>query len=345
MSVSKKVTTTVPITDAIVATFQPSKALAGHDGASITSLDFDDSGQYLVSAGVDKSIQVYDCYKGTRHIEVPSQKYGAHLAKFTHSYECLYASTPLVGTADPDHSIRYLALSTKSYLRYFKGHKDQVLQLEVNPVSDQFITSSADHTVKNWDLRLSAPTGSIGVSSACIVASDPRGIVFATAATVDGSKGTVSFYDGAAYEKGPFLVSEIPAGGEKWTKLEFSNNGRYLLIGTDSYKHYVLDAILGKLLANLVVQGLRSWPALDYSTTGCVCFTPDGKLVMAGMSNGNISVFDLLVLKASTEKVDLRPYTILRSDATAAKILAFNPKLLTFASADDQVVLWSTNHE
>lgn len=343
MSSSKKSTTTIPLSDAVIASFQPSKRLSYHDGASITSLDFDDSGQYLVSAGVDKSIQVYDSYKGSRHMEVQSQKYGAHLARFTHSFECLYASTPATDGLDPDHSIRYLSLSTKGYLRYFKGHKDQVLQLEVNPLTDTFLTSAADHTVKCWDLRVSSAMGSIGVGHNSVVAYDPRGIVFVVAFN-ESRRGHISFYDSSSYEKGPFLVSNVDTGDETWTKAEFSNNGRYLLIGTDTGKHYILDAILGKQLANLLVEA-SAWPQLDYVSTGSVCFTPDGKSVLAGTPNGSVSVFNLQELKNSAGIVDLRPLAILNSSHAAAKIVAFNPKMLTFASADDQVVLWSPNQE
>lgn len=342
MSSSKKSTTTIPLSDALIASFQPAKRLSYHDGASLTSLDFDDSGQYLVSAGVDKSIQVYDCYKGSRHMEVQSQKYGAHLARFTHAFECLYASTPATAGLDPDHSIRYLSLSTKGYLRYFKGHKDQVLQLEVNPLTDTFITSAADHTVKCWDLRVSSAMGSIGVGHNCVVAYDPRGIVFITAFN-DNGRGKVSFYDSASYEKGPFLVSNVDSGDETWTKAEFSNNGRYLLIATETNKHYILDAILGKQIATLFVSESSGWPQLDYVSTGSACFTPDGKSVLAGAPNGNVSVFSLQELKNATGCTDLRPVAVLKSTHTAAKIVAFNPKMLTFASADDLVVLWSPN--
>ena len=37
--------------------------------------------------------------------------------------------------------------------------------------------------------------------------------------------------------------------GQIWNKLEFSNNGKLILISTDSAEHYVLDSYLGELLA------------------------------------------------------------------------------------------------
>lgn len=349
---SKRSGSSLPITDKILASFRPSKTLSYHDGASVTCLDFDTTGQYLISSGVDKSIQLYDCHKGVRYKDVQSQKYGAHLAKFTQNdLNCLYASTPPVEGDDADHSIRYVSLTTKSYLRYFRGHKDQVVALEVNPVSDTFLTSSADHTVKHWDLRTATCMGSLGVGQTSVVAFDPHGIVFAVGRAPEGTsqngEGSVSFYDVASFERGPFLTVPMPGvAGEKWTKLEFSNTGKYLLVGTDSSQHYLLDAILGKYLATLVLtQELhRGWLHFNYSSAGSVCFTPDGRYVVAGSPHGTLAIFDLSKLEARDSHT-LYPYKVLDGKQGITKVVAFDPKLYTLASADDSVVLWTPTVE
>lgn len=335
---TKRSALSLPVSDAVLALFSPTKRLGYHGDASITCLDFDDSGQFLISSGVDKSIQLYDCHKGTRHKEVQLQKYGAHLARFTHNdLNCLYALTPTVGD-DADHSVRYLSLATKSYLRYFKSHKDQVLCLEVNPVLETFLTSSADHTVKHWDLRTSTPMGSLGVGTSSAVAYDPQGLVFAVA-QIDNGAGKVSFYDVQSFEKGPFLTTEVDCGDEQWTKLEFSNNGKFVLVGTDSAHHYVLDAILGKFLTKIVVDDS---PAMrfEYASSGSVCFAPDGKFVLAGLPKGTVSLFSLANVKTDTSRV-LKPFKVLDGRQGITKVLAFNPRLFTFASADTSVVLWT----
>ncbi|SGZ48843.1 CIC11C00000004806 [Sungouiella intermedia] len=345
---SKRSASSLPITDKILASFRPSKILSYHDGASVTCLDFDNTGQYLISSGVDKSIQLYDCHKGVRYKDVQSQKYGAHLAKFTHNdLNCLYASTPQVEGDDADHSIRYLSLTSKSYLRYFRGHKDQVTALEVNPVSDTFLTASADHTVKHWDLRTATCMGSLGMGQTSVIAFDPHGIVFAVGRgpteQSGGVQGFISLYDVASFERGAFLtVSVAGVHGEKWTKLEFSNNGKYLLVGTDSSQHYLLDAILGKQVAKLVLtqEYHKGWLHFDYSSTGSVCFTPDGRFVIAGSPHGTLAIFDLSKLEGKDTK-HLYPFKVLDGKQGVTKVIAFDPKLYTFASADDSVVLWA----
>lgn len=351
---SKRSGSSLPITDRILTSFRPTKTLSYHENASVTSLDYDTSGQYLISAGVDKSIQLYDCHKGVRYKDIQSQKYGAHMAKFTHKdLNCLYVSTPPVLGDEADHSVRYLDLSTKTYLRYFRGHKDQVTALEVNPVTETFLTASADHTVKYWDLRTASSAGSLGVSQVSVVAFDPQGIVFAVGKDGRDSsgnstgKGSISFYDVTSYERGLFLTVPVNGvAGEKWTKLEFSNNGKYLLVGTDSSQHYLLDAILGKPLANLILtqEHHPGWLLFDYASGGLVCFTPDGKFVLAGSPHGTIAIFDLSKLEAKEFKL-LYPIKVLDGKQGVTKVLAFDPKLFTLASADDRVVLWSPTVE
>lgn len=61
---------------------------------SVTSLDFDDSGELCLVAQDDDILQIYNCKEGKHAKELKSQKYGVDLARFTHgSNTILYAST------------------------------------------------------------------------------------------------------------------------------------------------------------------------------------------------------------------------------------------------------------
>lgn len=62
----------------------------------VTSLDFDDQGDFVVAAGSDETIQVLDVKEGKSSKSVPSKKYGVHLARFTHHpRQVLHASTKI----------------------------------------------------------------------------------------------------------------------------------------------------------------------------------------------------------------------------------------------------------
>lgn len=334
---------TLVVTDKVLSTFSPTKAFNYHKGASITSLDFDDSGQYLISSGIDKSIQLYDVHKGIHYKDIQSQKYGAHLSKFTHKdLNCLYVSTPSTEDEIQDHSIRYLSLSDKKYIRYFKGHSQQVMSLEVNPVHDTFISSSIDRTVKIWDFRVASYMGNIHIGTSGLVAYDPHGILF----VVGKSNTTLEFYDLKSYEQSPFLTITLPTKG-KWNRIQFSNNGKLILISTNTNEQYIVDAFLGQLLATLT----GSYPDIitNYPNYGSACFSPCGRFVFAGSSNHTILLFDLSSVKSSNgtnslieAPINLSPSKTLKSHHVT-RILEFNHKLLTLASADNIVSLWQPN--
>lgn len=345
---SKTSSSTLLLTLPVIQLFLPTKTFSNHGEASITSLDFDDSGQFLISAGVDKSIQLYDIHKGIHLKDIQSQKYGAHLAKFTHhDKNCLYASAPPAAeNSDVDNSIRYLSLADNQYLRYFKGHKESVTCLEVDPVHDTILSASMDRTVKMWDLRSSSATGSIDTGAPlATVAFDPMGIIFAVAkANSASSTCAVDFYDCANCDKKPFLSLKfnMTFPVEKLSKLEFSNNGKLLLVGTNSGEDYIVDAFLGDLLASLSNGRHReddSMALFLYPSNGLLTFTPCGRYVIAGSSRHVVYVYDVENLRTGINRV-LNPVKVIKTDQGIPKIIAFNPKLLTFASADTTVSLW-----
>lgn len=347
-SVSKSSSSnSVYISGTTLAELQPAKSFNYHQGASITSLDFDDAGQFLISSGIDKSIQLYDCHKGTHSKDIQSQKYGAHSARFTHEeLNCLYASTP-EPSDNNENAIRYLSLSNNRYLRYFKGHKAQVSSIEVNPVDKTFLSSSYDGTVKLWDLKSSSAVGNLEVGQNSVIGFDPHGVVFAIGKYSQGETGTVSLYDLKTFDKAPFLHVQIPIlPGQIWNKLEFSNNGKLILISTDSAEHYVLDSYLGELLAvvRLAIGSVASnnWMSFKYPYTGCCTFSPCGKYLLVGTPKSTINIYDVSNLHNSNNKPVILSRTnhILQSTNGIPKIVSFSPKMFTLATADTTVTLW-----
>lgn len=80
--------------------WQSFRASKADNSNYVTSLDFDDQGDYLVAAGDDETIQVFDIKEGKLTKSVPSKKYGVHLARFTHhSRQVLHASTKVDRTS------------------------------------------------------------------------------------------------------------------------------------------------------------------------------------------------------------------------------------------------------
>jgi len=121
---------TYPINGQLLGSLKPSKRFSSKHGTRITSVDFDDTGEWCVTAGDDETIQLYDCKRGKypphlfacidrcRHSKtLYSKKYGVHLARFTHhSQNVIYASTKEDGKQRLRHSVncRYVAVPVTS---------------------------------------------------------------------------------------------------------------------------------------------------------------------------------------------------------------------------------------
>lgn len=253
-------------------------------------------------------------------------------------------------------AIRYLATHDNSFIRYFEGHTEQVTDLAVHPGSDNFISCSKDNTVKLWDTQTKHWQGQLNLKSPFLAAYDPSGTVFAIGCP---SAGTILLYDARNYEKAPFATVDIVEQCRKiesqylmkgWTKLEFSNDGKSLLLGTKGNGHFLLDAFEGTLKAYLrkpnggtrrlavgeasTVNGAASDNSLESS--GDCCFTPDGRYVLSG-SKKDVLVWDTMA--SSGDSKVLEPTHTLAEKREAA-VLAFNPRYNFFATADQELLFW-----
>ncbi|KAI9759002.1 MAG: Mitochondrial oxaloacetate carrier protein [Chaenotheca gracillima] len=327
--------------------FRPPKA-----ETSITSLDFDDQGELLLAACDDESLQIYSCREGKQTKTLFSKKYGAHLARFTHnSQSVIYASTKV------DDTIRYLSTHDNQFLRYFPGHTRTVTSLSVSPGADTFLSCSLDNTAILWSLNTPSPTGKLRLHTPYLSAFDPSASVIAIASATTSS---ILLYDLRNYDKAPFATFDLmkienaftpnlTGKGYAWTTLEFSNDGKSLLVGTATSGHYLLDAFdgqikafcqrpkgsTGRILAPGIEGDVGRGPRI--LGQGDVCFTPDGRYLIGGSGSNNAYVWDCQA-EPGPDKV-LQPLHELESKSRAA-VIAFNPRLNMFAAADKEVIFW-----
>lgn len=247
-------------------------------------------------------------------------------------------------------SLRLLDLHNEGYVRYFSGHTDKVTCLAVSPGSDSFISCSKDDTVTLWDLGSRNPQGKLKLATPYLVAFDPSASVIAIASQ---STSSVILYDFRNYDKPPFSTFDLApleetytpsTRGRAWTKLEFSNDGKYLLVATDYHGHFILDAFDGSVKAFLTGKNGSAGRAAPVSTTGKplgqgdVCFTPDGRYVIGG--NGD--QHDVLVWDLQQEREAnnfLQPMCRLPHRGRTA-VIEYNPRYNMFASADKDTVFW-----
>lgn len=336
----------------VIATFRPSKLFKSP--ASYTSIDYDPSGEFLLLSRTDDTIHLYNVKAGAHAKELKSQKYGNALARFTHnSTNIIYASTKV------DDGIRYLCMHDNSFIRYFRGHEDRVTSLCLSPSSDHFLSASMDNTVKLWDLRTSHAQGELRLEAPLLTAYDPSASVIAVASAMAQ---TICLYDLKNYDRPPFATFDLyeiekrlsATHGQHlargWTGMEFSNNGKSLLLSTNGPGHYVLDAFSGDLMHYLHrPSGSTSHPAPGDDTSqgpylqGDACFSPDGRYVVGGNGGQNgLLVWDVQ-MPVRRDHV-LAPITDLQSSKPAS-VVAYNPRHNLIATADKEVMLWLPDPE
>jgi len=332
-------------TSDIIGTLRPTKLFKLKPEASVTSLDFDDSGEYLLAACDDESLQLYNAKEGKHIKTLFSKKYGAHLARFTHhSQSILYASTKV------DDTIRYLSTHDNQFLRYFKGHTAPVTTLTLCPASDTFLSCSLDNTVRLWSLSSPNAQGRLNLATPYLAAYDPSATVIAIASA---STSSILLYDLRNYDKPPFATFDmrraehtIPGTNQsrisrEWTKLEFSNDGKSLLLGSNSSTgHLLLDAFTGDMKAFCTRKpGIRASPGQPgVQGQGDVCFTADGRYLIGGCGTERDAMVWDTQAAPDADKV-LQPTAILPFKGKTA-VVEWNPRYNMMASADREVVFW-----
>ncbi|KAL2172228.1 hypothetical protein VTG60DRAFT_7072 [Thermothelomyces hinnuleus] len=353
LNIARTLGANVPSTTAVsevIPLFRPTKLFQrddikdGKPRPYVLSIDFDDPGELCMTSESDETIQIYNVKDGRHDKSLLSKKYGVKLAKFTHtSSSIIYAST------QQNDAIRYLATHDNSFIRYFEGHEGAVTNLALHPGSDNFISCSVDNTVRIWNIGTKQWIGKLLLNTPYLSAWDPSGNVFAVASPASGS---ILLYDYRKYEKGPFTVFDVlkargPADAEAafrgWTKLEFSNDGKHLLLGSKGDGHFLLDAFDGILKAYLKKPGASTRRLAPGETeggnvesSGECCFAPDGRYVLSG-AKSDLLVWDTLMTPGS-DKV-LEPAHVLEEKREMA-VVAYNPRYNMIATADQELVFW-----
>lgn len=324
----------LPFTEKVLSSFRPGKFLENHQAeTAITSLDFDDSGVWCLSAGEDESIQLYDCRTGKHSKTSYSKKYGVGLARFTHdANHCVYSSTK------EDDTIRYLSLVDNSYIRYMKGHTGRVISLEVSPSDNTLVSAALDNTVRVWDLRSPTCQGLLSVNSPSFVAFDATGGVVGVASQASR---TISVYPTTQLHRKPFLtinIVQVPLN-VNWVKLEFSNNGKLIMLVTDSDAIYIFDAITGTsygVLAGHIALPKRK----SQGRPSHACFSVDGNYVFAASGDKKLYGWDVSTMSTETEISRRSPKISLDCYKENAYILQFSPRTMLLATANSGVTFW-----
>jgi COMPASS component SWD2 len=252
-----------------------------------------------------------------------------------------------------------LSTHDNSFIRYFKGHTDTVTSLALSPSNDDFLSCSRDDTVRFWNLKSSNAQGQLNLHGAYLCAYDPSATVIAVASPTTN---TVLLYDVRNYDKPPFATLDLldmereytpDTVGRHWTKIEFSNDGRNILLATNSGAgHFILDAFDGYLrwfCSAIRGEGPsgRASPSEKEGVAGQgdTCFSPDGRYLLGGCSKNEVLVWDLQRPEPREgERRVLEPLAELPGQGRGA-VVGYNPRYNLLVSGDKDLIFWIPDPE
>lgn len=160
-----------------------------------------------------------------------------------------------------------------------------------------------------------------------------------------------------------------------FTSVAFSNDGKYILLGTSSDFHYILDAYELRMVRRLTghqglerdINGDRGVEPRRGKSGEEVCWTGDSRWVLSGSNDGSICMWDLSPLSGrdglrADDKINdtqgdvtmgidspIRPPTLeptirLNGKGGAGnqptRAVKFNPRLCMLASGGEDLVSW-----
>lgn len=226
------------------------------------------------------------------------------------------------------------------------------------PANDTFISCSRDNTVLLWDLQSQNFQGQLKINGGHLATYDPSASVIAIASP---STHVILLYDIRNFDKPPFATFDLvqheatflgPDGGD-WTKLEFTNDGKSLVVSTTGSGHFVLDAFSGAVTHFAYRKaghsgrlGPRTSPPHGTKSPpvgqGDTCISPDGQYLLGGSSENGVLIWD--ISKPTSKNGYLEPTETLPSPSKAP-IIGYNPRTNLLATADKDFYFWQPDPE
>ena len=142
--------------------------------------------------------------------------------------------------------------------------------------------------------------------------------------------------------------------GRNWSKIELSNDGKSLLVGTTGAGHYVLDAFDGALTHFLPRKGGRSErraPGDGAKTRpvgqGDVTFSPDGQYVVGGSGQDDgLVVWDVQAAPGRDKVAEIFTECPVPAGAPGrCEVVAYNPRSNLICTADKDFMIWLPDPE
>ena len=240
--------------------------------STIRFVAFTRDGKYLVSAGQDKVVRVWDVNTGQVVRVLRGQIGEGHVGKLyaaalSPDNRYLAVAGWLGADAGTFGAIRIHDFQTGAVLALLKGHTDVVDSLAFSPDNRHLASGSADNSVRIWDIE---------AKTSVKLSPEHGNAVYGLAFSEDGKR-LVSGSDDQSLRlwdaSNGKLIREMP-GHQKWvTTALFSPDGKYIVSGSHDKTIRLWDAHTGESKGQL---------AENETQVRGLSFSPDGRRLLAG---------------------------------------------------------------
>lgn len=283
-------------------------------------------GSHLAVATDDDTLLLYNFDDGELVGSWPSKKYGVCAPEFTHDQFSIVCAS----RCGFDEAVRWWNLPNNKFLAAYHGHRDRVTCVSMAPVtsqhlSDQFVSSSKDGTIRFWDLNAPLCQGMIrlpDIGRHSAVDFDPLGLVLFVSS---GSR--LYMYDTRKFDSGPFAWAPLPTSVHDSFTLSVSPTARHLLLVANS-GIFLLNAGSGTVDRTVLAINNDSCAIRDAS------FSPDGRFMSAGTEEGTVLTWSV------DKQPGAGPVATLSGHPGVVRSVVWSSRYGCFASACQHVAMW-----
>jgi len=254
------------------------KETLGQHKGPIFALKWNKSGNYILSAGVDRTTIIWDAHTGKS-----KQQFAFHNAP---ALDVDWQSDESFASCSTDKSIQVCRLGHNDPIKSFHGHTNEVNAIKWDPQGKFLASCSDDMTLKIWTMDKTTCVHDLQAHSKEIYTikwsctgpgtANPNAPLVLASASFDS---TVRLWD---VDRGTCLHT-LTRHREPVYSVAFSPNGKYLASGSFDRTVHIWSTDTGKLVHS-------------YKGTGGifeVCWNSRGDKVGASASDGTVFVLDL----------------------------------------------------
>jgi len=239
----------------------------------------------------------------------------------------------VLASGSRDKTARLWDRATGRELRTLSGHTDSVFSVAFSPDGRTLATASDDGTIKFWDAASGAELRTLGFSGSAILS-----VAFSADSKMIASGSSDKAVRILGITRGNLIQTLIGHQGGVLSAV-FAPDDKTLASGSNDAKILLWDTVTGQKLQSYSgrVFGVapQGWAINPEQTANCWAFSPDGKSVAIGRTNGTTVLYANIPqpMVASTPTVTSIP-TVIPSPRIPPPIPAFLPTL--------EATLWLT---